>query len=669
MQLVCPAGENLLQYIRKKNIQIPALCAGNGSCGKCRIRIAAASAPSIPSAREKEIFSGEELDQGWRLACLQRLKAPVRIEIPEYGEEAFEILTGMQSPAAAAGGEISECREKAAGIPEGIQETQERLRPDRPYGIAVDLGTTTLALALTDLQEGRVVRTVSALNRQRLYGADVISRIQAAESGELSRLSGMVREDIRTVIKELLSPLVLPEKDGPGGEREQGFCRKTESGSGAGGAYADIRDITIAANTAMIHLLLGLPCGGLGTYPFRPLTLGGEELSWKCLFGAGAEQTEKAYGGMKTGGSAESGKEEAGEAAESVNEEAGGAADFGNVEAGGASDSGKVKVHILRGISSYVGADITAGIYALDLDRRKGNTLFLDLGTNGEMALIRDGRISCASAAAGPALEGGNLSCGTGSIPGAVCGLEIRGSSVLVRTIGGKAPIGFCGSGVIETAAALLEAGLMDRTGRLREDLREHGFDLRTAGYLLQGDGSCSLAEGEDESESAAQRKNESEPARERRAGIPCIPVQGENTEYHAPGTGRDRSVCMTQDDIRQLQLAKAAIRAGIEILLDREGLSCDKIDRVFLAGAFGTFLNPQKAAAIGLIPEELARKALPAGNTSLAGAVKSLCESAGAERIRKIAEQAEERILANESGFEELFIRYMDFPDRRQMP
>ena len=256
------------------------------------------------------------------------------------------------------------------------------------------------------------------------------------------------------------------------------------------------------------------------------------------------------------------------------------------------------------------------------------------------MVLVRDGRISCASAAAGPALEGGNLSCGTGSVPGAVCGLEIRGSSVLVQTIGGKAPAGFCGSGVIETAAALLEAGLMDRTGRLCEDLKGQGFDLLKTGYILQGD--------------ALQGKGSFHPG------------QGGKALSAASGELQRISVCMTQEDIRQLQLAKAAIRAGIEILLRGEGLACGRIDRVFLAGAFGTFLNPRKAAAIGLIPEELAGKAEPAGNTSLAGAVKSLCEPDSTERIRRIAEQAKERILANESGFEELFIRYMDFPDRQ---
>ena len=570
MQLVCPAGENLLQYIRKKNIRIPALCAGNGSCGSCRIRIAASAGVSVPSKREREVFSREELEQGWRLACLQRPAGPVRIEIPDYREEDFEILAGRP-------------------------DTEEKPQPGHRYGIALDLGTTTLALALTDLTEGRVIRTVSGLNRQRLYGADVISRIQAAESGNLHRLSELVKEDIRTLIRQLLPP----------------------------SAWAGT-EVTIAANTAMIHLLLGLSCGGLGSYPFRPLTLGGEELPWSAVFGDRPDSAGQAEPAEKRG---RTGKAE-------MPDRTG----LRSIAAEG--DGRDSKVRILRGISSFIGADITAGIYALDLDLLKGNTLFLDLGTNGEMVLVRDGRISCASAAAGPALEGGNLSCGTGSVPGAVCGLEICGSSVLLQTIGGKAPVGFCGSGVIETAAALLEAGLMDRTGRLCEDLRGHGFDLLKTGYILQGD--------------ALQGKGSFNPGR------------GEKTPFPATGKVQRISVCMTQEDIRQLQLAKAAIRAGIEILLRGEGLACGRIDRVFLAGAFGTFLNPRKAAAIGLIPEELAGKAEPAGNTSLAGAVKSLCEPDSTERIRRIAEQAKERILANESGFEELFIRYMDFPDRQ---
>ena len=573
MQLVCPAGENLLQYIRKKNIRIPALCAGNGSCGSCRIRIAASAGVSVPSKREREVFSREELEQGWRLACLQRPAGPVRIEIPDYREEDFE-------------------------IPAGRPDTDERPQPGHRYGIALDLGTTTLALALTDLTEGRVIQTVSGLNRQRLYGADVISRIQAAESGNLHRLSELVKEDIRTLIRQLLPP----------------------------SAWAGT-EVTIAANTAMIHLLLGLSCGGLGSYPFRPLTLGGEELPWSAVFGDRPDSAGQAEPAEKRGRTEKA--EQSGKAGRDRPQ---------SIAAEG--DGRDSKVRILRGISSFIGADITAGIYALDLDLLKGNTLFLDLGTNGEMVLVRDGRISCASAAAGPALEGGNLSCGTGSVPGAVCGLEICGSSVLLQTIGGKAPVGFCGSGVIETAAALLEAGLMDRTGRLCEDLKGQGFDLLKTGYILQGD--------------ALQGKGSFHPG------------QGGKALSAASGELQRISVCMTQEDIRQLQLAKAAIRAGIEILLRGEGLACGRIDRVFLAGAFGTFLNPRKAAAIGLIPEELAGKAEPAGNTSLAGAVKSLCEPDSTERIRRIAEQAKERILANESGFEELFIRYMDFPDRQ---
>ncbi len=597
MQLVCPAGENLLQYIQKKNIRIPALCAGNGRCGNCRVRIAASAGDSVPSDREREIFSREELKQGWRLACLQRPAGPVRIEIPDYREEDFEILSGRP-------------------------DADERPKPGRRYGIALDLGTTTLALALTDLTEGRVIRTVSGLNRQRLYGADVISRIQAAESGNLHRLSEIVKEDIGTLIRELLPP-------------------SARTGT----------ELTIAANTAMIHLLLGLPCGGLGSYPFRPLTLGGEELPWSAVFGDGPDSaektgpfektsyTEKAEGAEKTYYTEKAERiEKRGRTGQA--EQPGQADRTGLQSIAAEGDVRNSQVRILRGISSFIGADITAGIYALDLDLLKGNTLFLDLGTNGEMVLVRDGRISCASAAAGPALEGGNLSCGTGSVPGAVCGLEIRGSSVLVQTIGGKAPAGFCGSGVIETAAALLEAGLMDHTGRLCEDLRGHGFDLLKTGYILQGD--------------AQQGKGSFNPGR------------GEKTPFPASGKVQRISVCMTQEDIRQLQLAKAAIRAGIEILLRGEGLSCGQIDKVFLAGAFGTFLNPRKAAAIGLIPGELAGKTEPAGNTSLAGAVKSLCRPDSTERIRKIAEQAEERILANESDFEELFIRYMNFPDRK---
>ncbi len=260
---------------------------------------------------------------------------------------------------------------------------------------------------------------------------------------------------------------------------------------------------------------------------------------------------------------------------------------------------------LLPGISAFVGADIVAGIYACGFT--DDLSLLIDLGTNGELALGTNERILVASTAAGPAFEGGNISCGTAGIPGAICDVSLcdeDGKEPIALKLIGDAdkPVGICGTGVIALVAELIKQGLVDETGLLDERL--HGR------LKLSADG----------------------------------------------------KVTFTQKDIRELQLAVAAVRGGIETLLEEYGAEAKDIKHVFIAGGFGTELDPEKAAVIGLLPSELKDRCVSVGNSSLNGAIKYASDPEGAEALDKIVKASGEIVLADSDAFKAHFMEHMNF-------
>ena len=259
---------------------------------------------------------------------------------------------------------------------------------------------------------------------------------------------------------------------------------------------------------------------------------------------------------------------------------------------------------ILPGISTFVGADIVSGIVACGMDRSEEVCILVDLGTNGEMAIGNRDRIVCASTAAGPAFEGGNISCGMAGIPGAISAVTITEGRAAVETIGGAPPAGLCGTGVIEVMYELLKEEIVDETGCMDDEWIEDGFPL---------------AEG----------------------------------------------VTFSAMDVRELQLAKAAVRAGMEVLLQAFGMDYDGVGRVYLAGGFGQKINLEKAVGIGLLPEELLDRMEPVGNSSLAGAVMAAQDPSVLERMARTAEMAQETALAENPLFSDLYMEHMFFPEQ----
>lgn len=262
---------------------------------------------------------------------------------------------------------------------------------------------------------------------------------------------------------------------------------------------------------------------------------------------------------------------------------------------------------IFPGISTYVGGDIVSGLYAYGFAETEDICLLIDLGTNGEMALGNRDKILVTSTAAGPAFEGGNITWGTGSVHGAICAASGQEPTKIdIKTIGDKTPCGICGTGVLEIMAFLLESGLVDETGLLDDDYFESGF-----------------------------------PVAETRNG---------------------EQIMFTQQDIREVQLAKAAIRAGVETLILRYGISKDQIRKVYLAGGFGYHLDTQKAIRIGMLPAELGDRMEAIGNSSLTGAEKALQDAGADKKIQHIISVAQEIGLSSDQDFTNFFMESMLF-------
>jgi uncharacterized 2Fe-2S/4Fe-4S cluster protein (DUF4445 family) len=396
------------------------------------------------------------------------------------------------------------------------------------FAIAIDIGTTTLALALVDLRTGRITGRLSVVNRQREFGGDVISRIQRANTGDLPVLSNCIRAQISGGIADLCREA---------GTEPQAVCK-----------------VAITGNTTMLHLLLKLSCRTLGQTPFTPVSLDMVSLRYREIF-------------------------EGELSCETV---------------------------VLPGISTYVGADITAGILFAEIDKSPDPVVLMDIGTNGEMALAFGGKILCTATAAGPAFEGGNIQWGTGSVPGAISRVRFRDGKFEISTIDDQPPVGICGSGVVDTVYQGLKHHYILPNGRFNKELGVHEIFLAKS------------------------------------------------------PEGRDILFC--QKDVRELQLGKSAIRSGLDALLNHTGLGYDDIKTLYIAGGFGFNLNIESGAGIGLIPEALRPRVSLIGNSALGGAVKYLLNPDNEEYLRQIADQAEEFNLPEDKYFNKNFISNIDF-------
>lgn len=537
-------GENLLEICRRNGIFLDADCNGNGTCGKCRVQVVRGNVPM--AEEERRFFSEKEIALGYRLACRVKAAEDLEVRVQEHKAGGIQMPSlGIMNDSTQAVGKDETvqagkgCREnETAQAGKGCKgnETAQADLDCAEYDIALDIGSTTLAAVLIQA-DGTILAQASAVNSQRYYGADIISRMQASNESEKKRkeLQTCICEDAAKLFQTLLA-----------------------------GKTAGVFRIAIAGNTAMLHLLRGYSCEKLGRAPFEPVNLELECLEYEALF----------------------------------------------PEVSGCENS---RVYLLPGLSAFIGADITAGLYSSGffLTPENERSLFLDLGTNGELAAGNRAGFVTASTAAGPAFEGGGLSCGCPGICGAISNVSYLYHRVRIQTIGQKKPCGICGTGALAAAAALRQEGLMDADGLLAPELFERGM---------------LLAACED-----------------------------------------GREIRLTQADIREIQMAKAAVRAGMETLLlryqEQFGKPAQIPDHIYLAGGFGYYLSADTAAAVGLFPAEWTGKIISCGNTSLKGAAAFLTEPACAGVLEDIRRKNREIQLAEDKHFQKIYIQAMRFP------
>lgn len=418
------------------------------------------------------------------------------------------------------------------------------------YGLAVDIGTTTVVMGLYDLGSGERLAGSQEKNRQTILGADVMMRLMHCQRGSKQKLEQRIREQLQDMAEQICNS----------------FC-----------TLEQVKTLTVVGNTTMCHIFLGQDVSGLAGSPFRPAYRG----IYRCKGGDIGLQRMKC-----------------------------------------------TDVIVPAGIDAHVGADAVSMICALQLQDTEDTLLAVDIGTNAEIALSCQGEISVCSAPAGPAFEGAEISQGMRGEPGAIAGMHIAGQSgnILLEVIPDDRrniyPVkGICGSGLIDSIASLRQSDILQPDGYLLCD-REEADRLGIPGYL-----------------------------RER------ITEKG-FLVYLDPG---GQHVCLTQKDIRQFQLAKAAVQAGIRMLLEQKGLTLEQVDRLYIAGVFGGHISKKSAVLTGLFPDIAREKIVIAGNAAGDGVAKALLSEAFLQQTEQVGSEAVHIELAQQEAFQKEFLASME--------
>ena len=524
-----PHGTTVWQAARQTGLFLDTPCNGAGTCAKCRVRILSGHTEPQPSAHR---LTADELARGWRLACVTTVSGPIEVEIPDPAT-AHHLHTILMD-----------------GDPVEILCDPH---PNGRLGAAVDLGTTTVAGTLFDLATGNALATCADMNRQIQAGDDVISRIAAIRTDPqaLHRLHALAVETLNSLLGTL--------------------CEKS------GQRTSDIHRVTVAGNTTMQQILLGIDPSPLGEKPFTPAF-------------TDAQTVPAAPLGLTTHPGAE--------------------------------------LIVFPQIGGFVGGDTVAGLLAMHADTLDKPTLFVDIGTNGEIALLHDGHIFAASTAAGPAFEGARIRQGMRATAGAIDQIWTQSGTLRYHVIGSMIPKGLCGSALIDAAAILFQLGLISPAGALEVP---------------------------------------ADPPKELNSQfISRLTETGHGMNF---GLALDRDgkhlVSLTQQDVRELQLASGAIRAGIDTLLAKAGITAADLNTIQLAGGFGNYIRCEHAMRIGLLPSLPRARIQFIGNASLTGAKRALLAQSEMHRAQAIRQKTLHVELASEPGFSDCFMDAMFFGER----
>jgi uncharacterized 2Fe-2S/4Fe-4S cluster protein (DUF4445 family) len=616
-----PAGTPILSAARSLGVDVDSVCGGRGICGRCQVLIAegefakhgvrsGAASVSAASDVERRYAARRGLAVGHRLSCQALVAEDVVVDVPPESQvhrqvvrkdaDAREIELNpvvrlhyvevrepdMQDPSGDQR-RLFEALEREWGLkdlrcdPSLLATLQRTLREggwkvtaavhdeaevialwpgfhDKAFGMAVDVGSTTVAAHLCNLESGELAAAAGVMNPQIRYGEDLMSRVSYAmmNPGGAALMTGAIRG--------ALSSLAA------------GLARE------AGIATTDILELTLVGNPIMHHLVLGIDPVELGGAPFA-LAVDAALTLPASMLGIGVHPNARVY--------------------------------------------------VLPAIAGHVGADAAGMILAERPDRDEGVTLLVDVGTNAEIVLGNRERLLACSSPTGPAFEGAQISCGQRAAPGAIERVRIDPVTLEPRfkVIGSDlwsddpgfaaatartAVTGVCGSGIIEVIAGMFLAGILDRDGVIDGALAARSdrvvADGRTFSYVLhRGD----------------------------------VPMK------------------VTQSDVRAIQLAKAALHAGVRLLMDQFG--ADRVDRIRLAGAFGSHIDPKYAMVLGLIPDCDLEEVASVGNAAGAGARIALLDATAREAIERIVRRVEKIETAIEPRFQAHFVEAMAIPHK----
>jgi uncharacterized 2Fe-2S/4Fe-4S cluster protein (DUF4445 family) len=583
-----------------RGILIEQPCGAKGTCGKCRVRVIDGAPP--PSETDQRVLEPAEIAGGWRLACHLVLDRSARVEVPSVvrsaagksfggaldlaGRSRVVQVRTLEVASASSDNQESDLDRVAAALglgrrgvtasPAALAELRALLagtspvraafqdneliatRPAPPascFGLAIDIGSTSLAAALVDLTSGEVGAATSRLNPQVVFGADVISRIHYAgeHEGGAARLTAAVRDGLAALVDELVQA--------------------------TGCTASDIVAAACAGNPTMLHTWAGVNPAPLGIAPYVG--------TWSGEIDCRAHDL-------------------------------------------GLPIHPNARVYAFPMIRSHVGADTVSAAVACGLDRATRPTLLIDLGTNSEVMVAEGGRYLAASAAAGPAFEGATIRHGMRAAPGAIDAVAItRDGRVTVNTIGNLPPAGICGSGLVDAVAELLRAGAIAPSGLLAAPEEGSG---RWPGAL----------------------------------GGHLKPVNGQRAFVLAcaASSASGDDVVLTAPDVRQLQLVKGSILAGVTILCGEFGIGVTDLEEVLLAGAFGNYLRKTSALSIGLVPAIDPERVRFVGNAAGIGARLALVDQDARARARAIASDAEYVELASHADYQQVFMRSLAFPE-----
>jgi uncharacterized 2Fe-2S/4Fe-4S cluster protein (DUF4445 family) len=583
-----PRGVTLFDAASWNGIAIDSTCGGHGTCKKCRVRFR--DSPPAPTSLDVRAYTAQEIKDGWRLACRTPATSDADVEVPPLTtrpkaamvgvgrqvilrpavrkrylelaepsladqvtdlERVFAALTDLEPAAdlevlAALGPTLRQADFKvtAVVVDDRLIAVEPGDTTQRGFGLAFDLGTTTVVATLLDLTTGTPVAVRSMLNKQQPFGADVITRISA------TMLDPAARDKLQQLARETLAELA------------GAVC--ADGGVQPGEVY----EVALAGNATMVHLVLGMDPEPLGVAPFIMAARLLPEIRARDL-GVPAHPGARAV--------------------------------------------------VFPAFGAYVGGDITAGLLASGMDRDPRIRLFIDIGTNCEIVLGGRDWLLATAAPAGPAFEGAAIRCGMRAADGAIEAVTITADGDLNLTvIGDTEPRGLCGSGLVDAVTALVEAGLVDGSGR--------------------------FVPAEDAARIAPRLSS-------------SLTTVGAERVFMLHG-----DIYLSQRDIRELQFAKAAIATGWRILLEEAGLTEEDVKQVLLAGSFGSYLSPKSAIRIGLVPAVPVRRVVAAGNVAGEGAKMALLSVRERAAALALLEEVRYVELSDRADFNDRFIDQLGF-------